>query len=286
MAVAQIMGLLALSTRRHSDEFGAARPSRKIPVKRSLVPNFDKFAPAQIAFWPHLAPIARHGFVLYGGMGLSTRLGHRGSLDFNFFASHPINRAGLAEDLPFLATAETLQNERNTYTVSMPVGSDDVKISFFGALGIKRVGEPELTDDGVCMVASINDLAATKLSVVLARIQASDYRDVLAIVHAGLALEEAIADTVAIYGNTFQPADILKALVYFEKGDLDELTAEERDELRAMVAGVREVPHRTAVARELSTMEATPPRTQKPFAPDENERTESRKRNGKDDRPR
>jgi Nucleotidyl transferase AbiEii toxin, Type IV TA system len=218
----------------------------------SFVPNFEKFAPAQVAIWPKLAPIARHGFVLYGGMGLSTRLGHRGSLDFDFFASRPIDRAGLAQDLPFLTTAATLQNERDTYTVSIPIGNNEVKISFFGALNIKRIGEPEFTDDGVCRVASLDDLAATKLSAVLARIQASDYRDVLAIVRTGLPLEEAIADTVAIYGTAFQPSDILKALTYFEGGDLDELTRDERAELRAIVAGVREIPHRSAISRELS----------------------------------
>jgi hypothetical protein len=240
-------------------------------VKRSLVPNFDKFAPAQLELWPQLAPIAQHGFVLYGGMGLSTRLG-RGSLDFAFFASRPIDREGLAADLPFLADAETLQNERNTYTVSVPIASDEVKISFFGALNIKRIGEPELTDDGVCMVASLDDLAATKLSVILARIQASDYRDVLAIVHAGLTLEEALADTVAVYGTTFQPADILKALVYFKGGDLDDLTGPERAELRALVASVRDIPRRTATDRELSTMAPRTARMAQTSTPDRNDR--------------
>lgn len=227
-------------------------------MKKPFAPNFGKFAPVQIEIWPHLAPIARHGFVLYGGMGLSARLGHRGSLDFDFFASRPIDRVGLAEDLPFLANATTLQNERDTYTISIPVSGDEVKISFFGPLNIKRIAEPDVTEDGVCQVASLDDLAATKLSVVLARIQASDYRDVLAIVRAGLPLEDAIADASAIYGTRFQPSDILKALTYFEGGDLDELTSDERAELRATVAGVRTIPHRTATFCDLSANARSP----------------------------
>lgn len=217
-----------------------------------LIPNFTCFSRAQRVAWPHFTPLAEQGFVLYGGMGLSARLGHRGSLDFDFFSSRPIDRARLHRDLPLLEASTTLQNERGTYTVSVPIGDEQVKLSFFGALKIPRVGEPTITSDHVCQVASMDDLAGTKLSAILDRIQASDYRDVLAIVASGYTLEDAIAATTALYGNSFQPMDILKALTYFEHEELDELTSHERARLNALVNHVRAIPERTTISRDLA----------------------------------
>lgn len=219
---------------------------------KTFKPTFEKFTEGQRALWPALAPTVGHGFVLYGGMGLSSRFGHRGSVDFDFFSSNEVDVEKLREDMPFLAQAETLQNQRGTYTVSAKVGDDDVRISFFGSLSIPRVGEPEVTDDEVCAVAALDDLAATKLSVLLKRILATDYRDVLAIVEHGLPLEQGIAAATAIYGSDILPSDILKALTYFEGGDLDKLSHAEMARLREIVRDVREIPVRTTVARELS----------------------------------
>ncbi len=225
---------------------------------KRITPNFSQFAASQRQVWPELAPLKDHGFVLYGGMGLSTRFGHRGSLDFDFFSSRRLDRAALHRDIPALDRAVTIQNERKTYTVSLPMESDAVRLSFFSELTLARVGEPESTDDEVCYVASIEDLAATKLAVILKRIQSSDYRDVLAIVNSGLSLADAIAAASAVYGSEFQPSDILKALVDFEGGDQESLTGEERQALRAIVASVTAIPVRPLASRDLFIGDAKP----------------------------
>jgi hypothetical protein len=50
-----------------------------------------------------------------------------------------------------------------------------VKVFFFEMLSFGRVGVPELTDDGIVQVAALNDLMATKVTVILQWIEAKDY---------------------------------------------------------------------------------------------------------------
>ena len=46
--------------------------------------------PAQRELWPELQAIGDQ-FVLYGGSAIALRLGHRSSIDFDFFSSEDLN---------------------------------------------------------------------------------------------------------------------------------------------------------------------------------------------------
>lgn len=48
-------------------------------------PKLEILPRAQKELWPKLAELPQH-FVLYGGTGLALRLGHRVSIDFDFFS--------------------------------------------------------------------------------------------------------------------------------------------------------------------------------------------------------
>ena len=52
-------------------------------------PCFEILPSAQKNLWPELAGVPPH-FVLYGGTALALRLGHRVSVDFDFFSSKTI----------------------------------------------------------------------------------------------------------------------------------------------------------------------------------------------------
>jgi len=130
--------------------------------------------------------------------------------------------------------------------VLVPCGDPEqgqVKVSFFGTIAFGRVGEPDFTDDGVLRVASFDDLMATKLKVVLQRAEAKDYRDVAAMVDAGVSLSHGLAAARQLYSPSFQPSESLKALVYFNDGDLKTLTATEKSTLVDAVKAVRDLPH-------------------------------------------
>jgi Nucleotidyl transferase AbiEii toxin, Type IV TA system len=48
-------------------------------------PHFEILPEEQLRMWPKLGAIAGLGFVLYGGTAIALRLGHRASVDFDFF---------------------------------------------------------------------------------------------------------------------------------------------------------------------------------------------------------
>ncbi len=127
-----------------------------------------------------------------------------------------------------------------------------VKVLFSGAMGFGRVGDPDMTEDGVLCVASLDDLMATKLKVVLQRAEAKDYRDIAAMVSAGVSLPKGLAAARAIFGYHYQPSESLKAIVYFKDGDLRMLTKDEKNSLVEAVSQVRDLPQVAILSRQLT----------------------------------
>lgn len=213
-------------------------------MSRIFHPHREILPPAQQRLWPLLQPAAGLGFVLYGGTAIALRLGHRQSVDFDFFSERPLDRVALLKAFPFLKQAIVLQDAPDSLGVLVEdaMGQGVVKISFFGAIGIGRVGEPEFTADGALQAASLEDLMATKVKVVLQRIEAKDYRDIAALLAAGVGLPRGLAAAGKMYGRAFQPSESLKALVYFEGGDLHTLTPEEKNRLVKAASEVRNLP--------------------------------------------
>lgn len=222
--------------------------SRAFQVHREILPE------AQRRLWPELCPTGQLGLVLYGGTAIALRLGHRSSVDFDFFTDQPLDRIAIHTAFSFLDRSQVLQDQPDTFTVLAPCGDprdSPVKVSFFGAIGFGRVGEPEWTDDHVLQVASPDDLLATKLKVLLQRVEARDYQDIAALIKAGVRLDRGLAAAREMYGRAFQPSECLKALVYFEGGDLDLLARPERETLIQAVSTVRTLPTVKIVARNL-----------------------------------
>lgn len=208
-------------------------------------PRMDILPPAQRQLWHELGPAAVLGFVLYGGTAIALRLGHRASVDFDFFSEKPLDRESIREVFPFMAQSIVLQDERNALSVLVPCVDAErthIKVSFFGTIGFGRVGEPQMTEDGVLRVASLDDLMATKVKVVLQRAEAKDYRDIAEMIRAGVSLPRGLAAARELFGPSFQPSESLKALVYFADGDLGTLTKDEKSTLVQTVSAVRELP--------------------------------------------
>lgn len=224
-------------------------------MTRTFQPRLDTLPEAQRHLWPHLGPTSRLGLVLYGGTAIALRLGHRVSVYFDFFNNKPLDRNELYSALSFLTSATVLQDRPNVLTVLTALGATDdqqVHVSFFGMIGFGRVGKPETTEDGVLQVASLDDLMATKAKVILQRVEAKDYRDIAAMIRAGVSLEKGLAAARAMYGHNFQPGESLKAMTYFEGGDLDTLPEEDRNVLVAAASAVRDLPEVTPVSAALA----------------------------------
>src|SRR5437868_5104450 len=121
---------------------------------RSLDARTDILQVAQQEIWPLLAAAPRLSLVLYGGTAVVLHLGHRDSEDFDFFTAAPLNKRDIEMSFPFLAQAQTIQEDRNTLVVSAAMPSGPVKVSFFGGMTIGRINAPLQTSDGTLLVAS------------------------------------------------------------------------------------------------------------------------------------
>jgi hypothetical protein len=169
------------------------------------------------------------------------RLGHRSSEDFDFFSSQPFDPGDLQRRLPWAESAEVTQIGVNTLTLRVD-RDGPVKVSFFGGLTIGRIGSPEPAAPHGLLIASLEDLFATKLKVLVQRAEAKDYLDIDAILRAGLPLELGLAAAAALYAGQLQPALPLRALGYFEDGDLPSLPEQVKTRLVAATANVRDLP--------------------------------------------
>lgn len=227
------------------------KPSARYP---RFAPDLEILPPSQLKLWSMLRPVRDQGFVLYGGTAIALRLGHRASVDFDFFSDRPLAHPSLLTGLPFSDHAQVVQEEPNTLTllVNLPeIDGSSVKVSFFGGIGYGRVGVPELSRDGVLVAASMLDLLGTKLKVIQQRADKKDYLDIHAMLRNGMKLDEGLAAARLLYGRTFQPSEALKALAYFGDGNLREVPRDMQTTLIQAASRVEQIPDLSLAARRL-----------------------------------
>jgi hypothetical protein len=150
------------------------------------------------AIWRiQLSELSRE-FVLYGGTGLALHLGHRNSVDFDFFGSRELDLSRIEREISFLKGANIIQRDKNTLSAIVDRGGP-IQVSFFGVPNLPRLSPVVVAEDNGLSVASLLDLAGTK---------------------------------------AFNPQITLKALSFFDDGDLRNLP--EDTKLR-LVAAARDV---------------------------------------------
>jgi hypothetical protein len=193
-------------------------------------PHLEILPPAQRQLWAELGEVPAE-FTLYGGTAIALQLGHRQSVDFDFFGSRSFDPAKVQASMPFLANARIIQKERNTLTVILN-REVPVAVSFFGVPNLPRLVPPFVSDDNGLRVASLLDLAGTKASVVQVRPEKKDYVDLdVLITKGGITLPMALTAAQALYGSAFNPQITLKALSYFEDGNLRQLPEDSKTRL-------------------------------------------------------
>ena len=193
-------------------------------------PRLDILPAAQKELWPQLSAAPRLSFVLYGGTAVALHLGHRQSVDFDFFRSDPLDKNELGQTFGFIRNSTVLQDAPDTLAVLAATPSGAVKVSFFGSIGFGRVSEPLLTRDGTLLVASLEDLMATKLKTTLDRAEARDYRDIAQMISTGMSLAAGLGAFRQMFKG--EPSQVLRAIGYFKDGDLPTLAEADQRLLR------------------------------------------------------
>ena len=202
-----------------------------------FLPRLDILPEPQLRLWRELSATPAP-FVLYGGTAIALLLGHRNSVDFDFFGDQPLDPERLALGIPYLSDAVVTQRAPNTLSCVVDRGGP-VKLSFFGVPRLPRLRAPFIASDNGLRVASLLDLFGAKAAVIQLRAEAKDYWDIDALLRDGrVDLPMALAGAQAMYGATFNPQVTLKALSYFDDGALSALPKKLKSRLARAVSTV------------------------------------------------
>ena len=185
----------------------------------------------QQKIYKHLRQITDLGFTLFGGTAIALQLGHRQSIDFDFFTSKNIeilkDKLINLDGIEFDARIDA-GNSDNTLIY---MTSNNVKLSFFGGIKFVDISKKIKTDDEILMLADLISLLVTKLKATCDRSEYKDYIDIYTILKQGnetQMLSNALINFPKFFGKDFPSVNLLKNLTYFEDGDLNRLTKKEK----------------------------------------------------------
>jgi predicted nucleotidyltransferase component of viral defense system len=163
---------------------------------------------------PRLAFLKERGFYLAGGTALALQLGHRRSVDFDFYNQTSFNEMGLERDI--VTQVEGFKvTQRGSGTLIGQQAAIDMSFFYYPYPLLESLLETESLN-----LVSIQDIAAMKLIAISQRGLRRDFLD-LYVICQERPLEKIFACAQEKY-TQFDPYVCLKALTYFEDADRDE----------------------------------------------------------------
>lgn len=175
-------------------------------VNPRLIPILDQLVASDI--------LSSHRFYLAGGTALAIQLGHRLSVDLDFFSVDDFELQNLIISLNEYVGEITIRN-MSKGTINALI--DGEKVSFL-SYPYKNV-YPLLSFRG-CPIADYRDIAASKLVTISQRGLMRDFYDLDTIIQKGLSFTEVITIMQEKYPtiNTIMP-HIIRSIGYFEDAD-------------------------------------------------------------------
>ena len=192
--------------------------------------------PAQRALWPLLSAVPKE-FTLYGGTAIALQLGHRESVDFDFFARTDFDPQQLLQTNVLFEQAEVTAMAKNTLSVRLNVVVDaPVLLSFFGVPKLPLLRPVWQIQAPDIALGHLIELAGMKAMVLQKRAEAKDYLDIHALIfQAKIDLATHLAAALKLYPPHFAPEQTLKSLCYYADGNLATLANSVRRDLAKAV---------------------------------------------------
>lgn len=185
--------------------------------------NFDILNKKQRLIFRSFAFLKSYGFYLAGGTALALAIGHRKSLDFDFYSKKSFDSVRLLRDITeHFKNVQVVNQAPDTLLLII----EGVHISFFAYP--YPLLKPLIKTEKINLV-SLADIAAMKMVAIVQRRSKRDYVDIFHLLRY-FTLEEMLAFTVKKYKKVFNPYLVLRALIYFE--DI-ESSGKQRDALLA-----------------------------------------------------
>jgi hypothetical protein len=153
-------------------------------------------------------------FYLAGGTGLALQIGHRKSMDFDFFSKNKFDTNYYITRLHNLGDFNLLDEAKGTVTGTLY----NVKISFF------HYNYPllwNLDNFNEIKVADIKDIGLMKFTAIAGRGTKKDFIDLYYIAKNHISLSKLFSHFDDKYGSTYNRYHILKSLIYFDDAEND-----------------------------------------------------------------
>lgn len=179
-------------------------------------------------------------FFLAGGSALALHLGHRVSVDLDFFSLQPYSMPELIARLQSLGHL-VIENQ----SADKLVGElNHVKVSFF-TYPYRLLAET-VSAEGI-QLASLLDIALMKIVAIGQRGTRRDFVDLYVLLHEGFSLEGLLREMPNKFPTITYPSyHLLRGLAYFEDA--------ERDELPRMLKPVAWITVRNFIAKEVERL--------------------------------
>lgn len=162
----------------HGGEYDRAKnPESTIDLSSSVWPNelLKKMPPGTSETWLKIAPLLPPSAYLSGGTALTVHLLHRVSRDLDIFLEHPEDLRTLW--IQFQGVGEARATQHDDSTINCVI--DGTKVQVLEA-ATQKIVAPFVVVGGM-RVASVEDIMATKLKVIVDRGELRDYFDIMKI---------------------------------------------------------------------------------------------------------
>lgn len=158
-------------------------------------------------------------YYMAGGTALALQMGHRESMDFDFFSERPNVAEKTSEWLKEAFSRFTVR-EKDAHTLHAEL--QGVKLSFIGNYQYSLLQKPVQAEN--TRLASILDIGLMKLLAITHRATLRDYLDLAVIVRDAFPLQKLLEASRKKYGKRFNLMIPLKALVAFDDIEMDSPT--------------------------------------------------------------
>lgn len=162
---------------------------------------------------PVIGPLASQGgFYLAGGTAAALQLGHRESVDLDFFSPRPFTQEQWLEQLAQLGSVVVLDTAPGTLHMLL----NQVRLSFFHYA--YPLITPTVEYQGLTM-ASLHDISLMKIVAISHRGARKDFIDLYVILTRVWPLAQALDSLPQKFTSRYSLAHILRSLQYFEDAE-------------------------------------------------------------------
>lgn len=177
--------------------------------------NLNILSKTQVNVLNNLDFLEGKNFYLAGGTALALQLGHRTSVDFDFYSSKPFSPQELLSEFS-KKFKEVVARQAIADTLILTVDNIDLSFFYYPYILLRPTAKLNMIN-----LASMEDISAMKIAAIVQRGVRRDFVDIYYLLQR-FSLKEIIKFSLKKY-HGYQEMLVLRALIYFEDADSEKI---------------------------------------------------------------